>query len=250
MIERKLKKIITYFLSILSFFILWTFISLSIDAPLILPSVSEVFIKISEFIKTKSFWENFLYTLIRVLYSFFISLILGTIIGLCCGASKTVKDFLDFPLTFIRSTPIVAIISVALFWFNSSFIPIFVAILMDLPIVVTSITEGYLKDNKNLMYMARVYNFSKKEVFRYIKLKSIKPFFLNASISIFGLSWKVVVAGEVISIPKYGFGSLIQISQVHLETSSVIAVTLVLVTFSFILEKIFTYFAKKGLKNE
>ena len=249
MIERKHRKLITYFLSILVFLLIWTLLARSINAPLILPSVSEVFIKIFEFIQTKSFWTHFLYTFLRVLLSFFISLIAGTFIGLLCGHSKIIKDFLDFPLTFIRSTPVVAIIIVALFWFNSSNIPIFVAILMDLPIVVTAITEGYSKEDKNLMYMAKVYKLSHYQVFKYIKLKALKPFFLNSAVSVFGLSWKVVTAGEVISIPKYGFGSLMQINQVHLETSSVIAVTLVLVIFSFTIEKLFAYFVSKGLKN-
>ena len=250
MIERKHKRLFTYFLSIITFFILWTLLAKSIDAPLILPSVGEVFVKIGEFIKTKSFWQNFSYTFLRVLLAFFISLVLGTFLGLLCGYSKTVKDFLDFPLTFVRSTPVVAIIIIMLFWFNSSSIPIIVAILMDLPIVVTSIAEGYSKDNKNLLYMAKVYKLSSFQVFRYIKLKAIKPFFFNSAVSVFGLSWKVVVAGEVISIPKYGFGSLIQISQVHLETSSVIAITLVLVLFSFIMERLFAYIVNLGLKNE
>lgn len=244
MVERKSHKLLAYFLSILFFFCIWELLAKIINAPLILPTVGDVFIKVKEFIKTESFWKNFIYTFSRIIITFVISMFLGTVIGFLCGVSETIKYFFDFPISFIRSTPVVAIILVALFWFNSSSIPIFVGVLMCLPIVVTEITKGFSSFDKNLMFMADVYKLSIYQKIKFIKIPALIPFFLNSAVSSFGLSWKVVVAGEVLSIPKYGFGSLMQISQVHLETSSVIAITLILVFFSFLLEKAFSYLIK------
>lgn len=250
----KIKKIIIYFLSVVLFFIIWSIVAKKIDAPLILPSVSEVFVKIIELIKTKSFWEDFLYTFLRVIYAFSISLIAGSFLGIICGCSKSFKYFFDIPLSFIRGTPVVAIILVTLFWFNSSSVPVFVAVLMGLPIVVSSITEGFSKSEKDLLFMADIFRFSSWQKFLYIKLPGLKPFFINAAVSVFGLSWKVVVAGEVLSLPKRGFGSLMEMAQVHLETAEVIAITLILVTLSFSIEKLFSGIvkavAKKRGKNE
>lgn len=254
MAERKfenVKKIITYFLSVIVIFIIWGILAKKVDAPLILPSISEVLSQIIEFIKTKSFWHNFLYTFCRVLTAFLISLFSGSFLGIICGYSKISKDFFDIPLSIIRSTPVVAIILVTLFWFESSSVPVFVAVLMGLPIVVSGITKGFLESDKNLVFMADVFNFSWWQKLVYIKLPCLKPFFINSAVSVFGLSWKVVVAGEVLSLPKYGFGSLMQLSQVHLETASVVAITLILVTLSFSIEKIFSFvlhlFVKKDL---
>ena len=250
MTGRKIKRPLIYFLSIIVFLLIWFILSKIVNAPLILPGINEVFSKILLFITTGKFWVNFTYTFIRVLIAFFISLITGTFIGILCGYSKSWKVFFDFPLAFIRSTPVIAIILVTLFWFNSSSVPVFVAVLMGLPIVVTAVTKGISEDNENLIYMADIYNFTNFQKFKYIKLKSLKPFFLNSAVSVFGLSWKVVVAGEVISIPKYGFGSVMQMAQVNLETSSVIAVTLILVILSFSIEKLFTFFVKLVNRNE
>lgn len=246
MIERKnIKKIIIYFLSILTFLALWTLIAKSVNASLILPPISDVFKEIISLVQTNNFWVNFLYTIGRVFLAFIISLTLGLILGLLTGLSATIKTFLDFPLTFVRSTPVVAIILITLFWFNSNSVPVFVAVLMGLPIVVSAVSSGIEQNNQNLMFMAKVYNFSPIEKFRYIKLPSLFPFFLNSGVSVFGLSWKVVAAGEVLSIPKYGFGSIMATAQVHLETATVIAVTFILVITSFTLEKIFSWAVKK-----
>ena len=68
---------------------------------------------------------------------------------------------------------------------------------------------------------------------------------MNGMVSTFGLTWKVVAAGEVLSLPKYAAGTLLQRGQVHLETSSVIAVTIVLVTVSFIIERLFSLAVRK-----
>lgn len=246
MIGRNIKKIITYFLSITLFFLIWSMLAKSVNAPLILPTVSEVFKKIGELVIQPIFWKNFFCTFIRVIIGFIISFSVGTILGILCGYSRTLKDFLDFPLSFIRSTPVIAIILITLLWFNSSKLPIFVSILMGLPIVVSSVTQGMKQNTKNLLFMSEVYNFTNFEKFKYIKLKELKPFLINSAVSVFGLTWKVVVAGEVLSIPKYGFGTLMQLNQVHLETATVMAITLILVITSFVLEKAFSFILKSG----
>lgn len=239
--RNNIKKTIIYFLSIIIFLTIWTTASKIINAPLILPSIPQVFEQIIELIQLKNFWINFTYTLFRVFLSFTISLIIGFVIGLIAGLFPLFKSFIDIPLSFIRSTPVVAIILITLFWFNSNSMPVFVGFLMCLPIVITAICEGIEKENKKLMFMAKVYKFNKCQKIRYIKLPELIPFIENAALSVFGLSWKVVVAGEVLTLPKYGFGSIMQTAQVHLETATVIAITIILVFFSFTLEKIFSY---------
>ena len=55
--------------------------------------------------------------------------------------------------------------------------------------------------------------FLKEIVVLYVKnivLKSITPFFWNGVLSTFGLSWKVVVASEVLSLPANAVGTILQ----------------------------------------
>lgn len=116
---------------------------------------------------------------------------------------------------------------------------------MTLPVMINSVTSGFFKCDKKLLKMAKVYKLSKKQIFRYIKLPNVIPYFLNGALSVFGLCWKVVIAGEVISLPSKAVGTYLQQEHIHLETSSVIAATLFIVTVSFLLELLFSYFVKK-----
>ena len=75
------------------------------------------------------------------------------------------------------------------------------------------------------------------------------PAFLAGAESAFGLAWKVVAAGEVLSIPHYATGSLMQLAQVHLETCDVLAVTLALVLISWLLESALRKISSKNDKK-
>lgn len=241
----KVRKILAYSFSVFFTLIIWWIISLSINAPLILPDPVTVIKSMIKYCQKYTFWHNFGYTFLRILLAFFISLILGSFLGFITSLSEFLHDFFEFPLTIIRTTPIIAFILIAVFWFNSGTVPVFVAVLMTLPIITTSVYTGFTKTDTKLLNMAKAFNFTKFQVLRYIKIPNCRNYFLDGIQSSFGLTWKVIVAGEVISLPKYALGTMLQKSQVHLESSEVIAVTLFIVAFSFIIEKIMRLLFKR-----
>ncbi len=242
---RKAHTLLAYILSLVVILVLWIVVSRIINAPLILPTPASVFSSATNLIKTQAFWRAFAHTFLRVIISFVITVLVGTIIGLACGFSSFTRDFFELPLAIVRATPVVAFILVALFWFKSGTVPVFVCVLMTLPIMTTSVANGFTKSDEKLLAMAKVFKFTRGQIFRYIQLPSIIPFFLNGMVSCFGLSWKVVAAGEVLSLPKYAAGTMLQKAQVHLETSTVMALAILLVLVSFILEQLFMLAVKK-----
>lgn len=244
------KKILAYLFSIFCLGAIWIIASKIISSELILPGPESVFFALVNLVKTKSFWNAFFYTFLRVIISFLITVIAGSFIGFLCGFSDFAKAFFEFPISVVRVTPVVAFILIALFWFKSGTVPVFVSVLMTLPIMCTAVMNGFEKTDKQLLAMAKVYNFSTKQIFKYIQLPAIIPFFLNGTVSTFGLTWKVVVAGEVLCLPKNAAGSMLQRSQIHLETSSVLAITIILILFSFLLEKLFSLLIQKKLRKD
>lgn len=243
-----------YGLSFCVFVVVWHFLSVVTNASLILPSPSVVFKTALRLCSDEFFWQHFFHTVNRCFLSFIISLLLGSALGIFSGISNAVTAFSSFPLAVIRTTPVVSFILLALFWFKSSTIPVFVSVLMTFPIMVTAVRRGFENIDKKLLDMAKVYAFTKWQIFRFIKLPSVLPFFLTGAVSTFGLTWKVVAAGEVLCLPQKGAGTLLYTAQVHLETDQVLAISLLLVTFSFILEKLFAFcvslFLKKGNAND
>lgn len=210
MVKKRLPDFVIYLLSLLFIVGVWQIIAVKVNASLIIPTPFECCITLKEIIVKKTFWINFHATFGRVIISFVISIVLGAIIGFLCGISRFAKTFFELPISIIRATPVIAFILVAYFWFTSTVVPVFVTVLMTLPIMITSVCSGFEKADKDLLNMAKVFNFSNKEVIRYIKIPNAVPYFINGAISCFGLSWKVVAAGEVICLPKKAIGTMLQ----------------------------------------
>jgi len=239
--RRAVRTALQYCLSFLGIAAVWEMAAVYMHAPLILPLPGTVFTAFVRLCSRSIFWRNIGATFLRCFYSFFISLAVGSLAGILCGLSASFRNFMALPLSVIRSTPVVSFILLALFWFDSSTVPVFVAVLMTLPVMVTSVSSGFSKIDARMSAMASLYGFTAGQRFRWITLPAVMPFFLSGAVSCFGLSWKVVAAGEVLSLPRLGAGTLLQTAQVHLETDEVLAITFVIVILSFGLEHLLAY---------
>lgn len=227
-------------LSIGTILVVWQILAMVINSPLILPLPKETLEALFQDIGKPLFWQHVGATACRSLVAFGISVVVGTLLGAAAGASDSVHNLLDFPLAMMRATPVVSFILLALFWFGSSLVPIFVAMVMSLPVMISAVETGIKNTNKDLIACCRVYGFSTGKMLRHLYFPSCKPYFFSGSLAAFGLSWKVVAAAEVISLPHRSAGTLLQNAKVHLETAQVFAITLVLVILSFVLESLFS----------
>lgn len=225
--------------------LVWYVLAAVIAAPLILPYPHFVLKRLFELLNTLIFWKAFAVTFLRVLLAFVISLVTGFVLGLIAADSKVFSAFLEFPLELVRATPVIAMILPALFWFTSGVVPVFVAVLMCLPIMITSSQKGFEKNPENLEKLFRINSRGIKgfKAFMYIRLPSAMPAFLSGAESAFGLAWKVVAAGEVLSIPKRGAGSLMQQAQVHLESCDVLAITFAIIIVSYLCQQLLKWIA-------
>lgn len=218
----------------------WQLLAMAINSSLILPLPREALEVLIQDMGKPLFWQHVGATACRSLAAFGISVVVGALLGVAAGVSEGIHNLLDFPLAMMRATPVVSFILLALFWFGSSLVPIFVAIVMSLPVMISAVEAGIKNTNKDLIACCRVYGFSTGKMLCHLYFPSCKPYFFSGSLAAFGLSWKVVAAAEVISLPHRSAGTLLQSAKVHLETAQVFAITLMLVILSFVLESIFS----------
>ena len=241
--KENLCKILSPFFLIL----VWYGLAAIIQAPLILPYPHAVLIRLFELAATAAFWKAFAFTFLRVIISFLISMTAGFFIGLFAADSKAFSALIEFPLGLVRASPVIAVILPALFWFTSDLVPVFVAVLMCLPLVITGSQKGFSHTPENLekLFKAKSRGFTGLRAFFYIRLPAAGPALISSAESAFGFAWKVVAAGEVLSIPRNAAGSLMQQAQVHLETCDVLAVTLALIVISYVCQKYIVKIIKK-----
>ena len=246
-------KRLPYLLSIITFLFIWQLAALYADSSLIICGPVEVVSTLFNLVQTKEFWLNILFTFVRVMAGFSITLITGTILGFVRGKSFFWDRFLDFPFSLLKTTPVAALILILIFAFNSNLIPVISSVLMCLPVMSECVKNGIIwdKDNlnqKKLYEMAEIFRFSKTQKFVYIFFPAFRSFFNTGICSTFGMCWKVVAAGEILTVPRFAAGTFLYKNQVNLETSSVFAMTIVLVVLSSIFEGLLKWLLKTSQK--
>lgn len=232
------KNFLPYAIFLLSLLIIWTFAAKVVSSSLVLPMPHIVLKEILNQISSYKFWISFLYTFLRIVLAFALSFVSGFVIAYISSLSNFAKKVLEPYISILQITPVVALIFAVNFWFSSNFVPVFVGILMALPVVTKSVYAGLVSTDEKLLQVAKVYNFSMWKTFWKIKLPAAKNYIISVVETVFGLCWKVVVAGEVLCLPKKAVGTILQKGNVHMETSVVMAVTIILITVCFFIQKI------------
>jgi ABC-type nitrate/sulfonate/bicarbonate transport system ATPase subunit/ABC-type nitrate/sulfonate/bicarbonate transport system permease component len=238
-ISNKLSRPLAFGLSLLALSGFWQAAAMHLNSPLILPLPSEVFRQLLLGLGSPVFLRHFGISCLRSLLAIGLTLAAGSVSGLGAGLSAAFRAFAAVPLAIIRAVPVAAIILLAVFWLGSDALPVFVALLMGLPVMTDAVAAGITKIPARLVDAAKVYRFSRRKLLFHVYIPAALPNFLSGLRSVFGLSWKVVVAGEVLVLPRYGAGSLLYTAKVHLETAQVFAIVILMVIICLALETLF-----------
>jgi NitT/TauT family transport system permease protein len=237
--------------TVLSFILLlaiWKIISVIVNSAIIIPSPEITLISLFNLIKTRDFFIIILFSLERGLIGFTLSFFLGLLAGFAAGFNRTFNKIFEPFLVIIRSTPVMTIILIALIWFKANNVPIFASFLMSFPIICTNVIEGIKNIDPKLLEMSKIYRIKRTRVIKEIYLPSIVPFLTAAISTSFGIGWKVVIAAEVLSQPKYAIGSSLQNSKIYLNINDVFAWTIVAILIGYLFERLIRFIEKKSLK--
>jgi NitT/TauT family transport system permease protein len=151
-------------------------------------------------------------------------------------------------IILMRSTPVMSVIILALIWFKRDNVPIFVTFLMAFPIVVQNIIEGIQSIDGDLMEMVTTYRVSLRRRYTYLILPSLAPY-LAAGISAgLGITWKVLIAAEVLAYPTWGIGAQMDTARVYLQTDKVFAWTLIVVVLGLVFDYLLDFVLKKPFR--
>ncbi|MDC7124516.1 MAG: ABC transporter permease subunit [Spirochaetales bacterium] len=232
------------FISVLSaivFILIWKLVSLRIGTDIILPSPETVLLRLLKILISVKFWFAVGATALRILYGLVISFIVGFFAGFACGKNVYANAILSPIISITRTTPVMSIILLAMIWFKTDFVPVFVSILMIFPIITANVSQGVKNIDKRFIELGQVYHIGRFDFFINITLPSIAPFVFAGLRSSIGLAWKVVIAAEVLSQPIKAIGTNLQFSQMNLETADVIAWTVAAVILGRISERILDF---------
>lgn len=215
----------------------WVLAFFAVGEPLLLPSPWAVGISLAKLIFTLEFWTVTAGSLLRILAGFLLGLAAGAVLAAIASAHPAIKSVIGLPMNIIKATPVASFVILALLFIKGRGFSMFIAFLMVLPLSWSNILEGLGNTDSELLEMARVYRFTRRDVMRYIYVPSIFPYLISAARVGMGFAWKAGIAGEVIAIPAGTIGTQLYNAKVHLDTADLFAWTVVIILLSLVLER-------------
>lgn len=224
-------------LAVLLLLLLWEAAARIVASPIIIPTPAATLVKLFGLLSTASFWGAVGATVGRGVIGFSISFAAAVVVGVAAGASSIVRSGVSPILTVLRATPVMSVILLALIWFQSDWVPVFVAFLMVFPILCGNIIEGVRNVDAGLLRMAEIYGVRRRRIVIEIYLPSAVPYLIAAMTSAVGITWKVIVAAEVLSQPIHAVGTGLQLAKYRLDTAAVFAWTAVAIALTALSEQ-------------
>lgn len=165
-------------------------------------------------------------TLLRLIASFSIAMFLGCAIGIILGINKKLDAFFDNWLVIFLNIPALVTIILCYVWFGLIESAAILAVVINkLPNVIVTIREGTKALDKDLLEMARCYNFSKKKTFIHVVWPQLHPFVMAATRSGLALIWKIILVVELLGRSD-GMGYQLHLFFQLFDVASILAYTI------------------------
>ena len=218
--------------------VIWYLAAHLVGSDLILPGPHATLVALLGLVRTGGFWLNVLWTLLRTVLGIVISFAAGVIFAVLAFRSFQLREFLRLPVSFFKSIPVMAIIIYVIMVVKSDWVAVVVCFLMCFPIAYTNILNGLEALDKKNIELGASLGLGRGQMIRYILRPSLDPQIKTALSLITAMSGKVVVASEVLAIPKYSIGYQMLNSKYYLETADLFAYMIVLIVLSLLMEKL------------
>ncbi len=228
--------------SILIFFGLWQISSYFMQVDL-LPGPSDVMIKILEESENNELFFHTAITLKRVVLSFIIAMLIGTVFGIYMGRNSRLNAFLDDWLILGLNVPALVIIILCYVWFGLNEVAAILAVSLNkIPMVAVIMREGARSIERDYIDVAKFYKISQKKLFLKVILPQLFPYLLSSARSGLSLIWKIVLVVELlgrsngVGFKLFGFFQFFDISGILAYTLTFV---LLIIFVEFILVRPF-----------
>ena len=142
----------------------WAALALLVHRELLLPAPWTVVRRLCELAATGAFWRITAVSIGRVLLGVAGAVVLGVALAAACTISKTADALLRPLMTVVKSTPVASFVVLALIWIARDWLPVFIALLMVLPVVWSNVCTGIRSADPALLELARVYGWPRGRV--------------------------------------------------------------------------------------
>ena len=216
----------------------WAIVAKIKDNPLVLPMPDVVLERFFKLGGEDGFWLAVLASILRTLIAFITSFAVALLFATLGGVFKPFHRIMSPLVTILRAAPTVAVILIMYAFVHNTTMAVLVGFLIAFPIMYSAFYSAIVGVDRDLVEMAKLYNVSPVNRIRFVYLPSIANTLFDTSKSTLSLTFKVVVAAEILTSVARSVGGKIQTAYASFEVAYLLAWTLVAIVFSFVLEGI------------
>ena len=226
---------------ILFWIFLWQAASSALQNNIILVGPLEVLWSLLSQILTMEFWKTIAFSFGKISLGFLLSFIAGIVTGGAAFRFPLLEDFLEPPMSFLKSVPVASFIILALIWIGSKNLSLIIAFLVVFPMIYLHTIAGFRSADKKLLEMAKVFRIPPVKKLFYIYRPALLPHLISGCRVALGMSFKSGIAAEVIGVPDHSIGEKLYMAKIYLSTADLFAWTLVILVISAAFEALFLW---------
>ncbi|MFQ5542622.1 MAG: ABC transporter permease [Candidatus Binatia bacterium] len=225
---------------LLCLFILWEILARSgIIHTALFPTVSQVVVTIYDLFHEGILIGDIVSSLSRVLFGGLLACLIGTIIGLIMGTSRTAEKIIIPPLNFFLSIPGIATFPIVILFLGLTETTLIVTLGFEAGLTVLVNTwTGVKSVPPNMLYAGRVLGAKGWPFFRRVLFPAALPSIITGYRLGFSRAWRVLVGGELLVALGTGLGYRIFLAQDFLQIDVMYAGVLLIGVFGFLLERV------------
>ena len=208
-----------------------------------LPPPGEVLTRIFKEIMTGEMLYHLGVTLARVAISFFLAMLIGTIVGIIMGRWHHADAFLDAWLTIGLNIPALVTIILCYIWIgltgiNGDIAAVTAVAINKIPTVIVMVREGARAVEPDLLNVARAFRLSSWRTLRKVYLPQLYPYLMAAARNGLSLIWKIVLVVELLGRSN-GIGFRLSELFTFFDISGILAYTVVFAAVVLLVEGLF-----------
>ena len=216
---------------------IWAAIArLHIWPPYLVPSPRGVFESLRSGFADHSFWIAIAVSLKRIAAGYFISVVVGIVLGLLLASSKFLEQTLGGLLVSLQSLPSICWLPMAVLWFGLSEKAILFVVVMGSVLSVTISMETGRKQMPNIYSLAgRNLGATGLKLFFFVLFPASLPYLLTGLKQGWAFAWRSLIAGEMIFV-SLGLGQLLIMGRDLNDMSQVLAVMFLIIAIGYVVD--------------
>ncbi|WP_448060606.1 ABC transporter permease [Cellulomonas hominis] len=231
--SRRLRQV----LIVLGWLLVWEIADRVVGNRLILTGPVRTLDALAEQAADPDFWLIALASSGRIALGFLGAFLGGIGLALVAHRSEWFRDALSPVMSVLRTVPMVSFVVMLLIWVGSQALTVWLAFLIVVPLLYTSMATGLASVDRRQREMAQVFRVSAWKRFLYIDRPVFMPFVTSACRVGLGMSWKAGIMAEVFATPTTSIGKEMFQAKTFLDTPALFAWTVVVMVLSLVFER-------------